>query len=225
MIKPDAFNEYVSAKRAGKRYLKIHSRDGFNGHLPNLETLLINKKIVGEATLGSYDIPLNKIVGTCTCGRGNDYSGSFMPLLTAKSEFAQKWEYVYSHQVSDGISEPIKTYEYMGEFFVSEGNKRVSVMNHVDAISIYGDVTRLIPLRTDDYETSVYYEKLDYDLKGFWYTSMNFTKRGDFEGLVAHATKFADKTEAIKQKELRYWLPQIFREFDYKFNALFRTFL
>ena len=52
---------------------------------------------------------------------------------------------------------------------------------------------------------------------------MNFTKRGAFEGLVAHATKFADKTEAIKQKELKYWLPQIFREFDYKFNALFKN--
>ena len=50
----------------------------------------------------------------------------------------------------EGIREPIKAYEFMNKFYVEEGNKRVSVLKFFDAVSIPGNVTRIVPPRTEE---------------------------------------------------------------------------
>ena len=75
-----------------------------------------------------------------------------MPLLPEKSEFAAKWSMVFDYQIKEGIHDPIVAFEYMNQFYVQEGNKRVSVMKFLGAYSISGSVTRLIPKRTEDKE-------------------------------------------------------------------------
>ena len=40
---------------------------------------------------------------------------------------------------------PIVAYEFMNQYYVQEGNKRVSVLKYVGAFSITASVTRLIP--------------------------------------------------------------------------------
>ena len=49
-----------------------------------------------------------------------------MPLLGLKTEFATKWINLCVSHVDEGIRDPITCYEYMGRFYVQEGNKRVS---------------------------------------------------------------------------------------------------
>ena len=53
----------------------------------------------------------------------------------------------------------------MNHFYVVEGNKRVSVMKYVDAVSIPGNVTRIIPQKNDSKESTIYYEFWDFDLR------------------------------------------------------------
>ena len=50
----------------------------------------------------------------------------------------------------------------MNKFYVEEGNKRVSVMKFFDAVSIPGEVIRIIPRPTEEKENKIYYEFLDF---------------------------------------------------------------
>ena len=50
------------------------------------------------------------------------------------TEFAAKWAGLCAAHLSDeGIRDPIKCYEYLGNFYVQEGNKRVSVLKSYEA--------------------------------------------------------------------------------------------
>ena len=57
-----------------------------------------------------------------------------------------------------GIQDPIRCYEYMGRFYVQEGNKRVSILKSYNAPTIPGNVTRVIPEYSSDTEVRIYYE-------------------------------------------------------------------
>ena len=68
-----------------------------------------------------------------------------MPILDPNSEFASKWMTLCTAQQEEGITDPIIAYEYMNKFYVLEGNKRVSVLKYYDAVSVMGQVTRILP--------------------------------------------------------------------------------
>ena len=73
-----------------------------------------------------------------------------MPILAEDTEFASKWSNLSDSHVEEGIRDPIKAYEYMNRFYVEEGNKRVSVMKFFGVVSILGNVTRIVPKRTEE---------------------------------------------------------------------------
>lgn len=81
-----------------------------------------------------------------------------MPLLGEKTEFATKWIALYDSHMDVGIHDPISTYEFLGKFYVQEGNKRVSVMKAVGAFSIPGTVIRVIPKPSEDPKIKIYYD-------------------------------------------------------------------
>ena len=119
-------------------------------------------EIASTVSLGTMDIPLSRLVGTKTEDRTNAFADNFMPLLPEKSEFAAKWAMLYDYQIDEGIQDPIVAFEYMNQFYVQEGNKRVSVLKFLGAYSILGTVTRLIPKRTEEKENKIYFEFLDF---------------------------------------------------------------
>lgn len=105
-----------------------------------------------------------------------------MPILRESTEFAEKWAELSTRHIEEGIREPIKAYEYMNQFYIEEGNKRVSVMKYFGAVSILGNVTRIIPKRTEDKENKIYYEFMDfYQLAPINY--IWFSKEGSFAKL------------------------------------------
>lgn len=107
-------------------------------------------------------IPIEQIVGTKSVGRSNSFAGNFMPILPESSEFAYKWMSLSKSHVKEGIHDPIKAYEYMNRFYVAEGNKRVSVMKYFGAVSIPGEVIRIVPKQTEEKENKIYYEFLEF---------------------------------------------------------------
>lgn len=157
-----AINDYTAALKKGKRNYQTALAKGAYPYLPALDDILSYTEVTASVSLGLMDIPLSRIVGTKTAGRTNAFAGNFMPLLPEKSEFAAKWASLYNHQVDDGIRDPIVAFEFMHRFYVQEGNKRVSVMKFLDAYSIPGTVTRIIPKKTDDKENRLYYEFMDF---------------------------------------------------------------
>ncbi len=172
----------VEAVEAYEKALKLGKKEGVC--VASLEEILAEKheQIVGEVPLGLVQIPIDLIAGTKTDGRSTALSKSFYPLLSDNSEFGRKWKSLYIAHVEEGIREPIKAYEYMNKFYVQEGNKRVSVLKYFGAVSVPGNVIRLIPRRTNDPENVMYYEFMEfYELSGINY--IWFTKPGSFARL------------------------------------------
>ena len=102
------------------------------------------------------------MVGTKTAERSSSFASNFMPLCRNGPNLGLNGHPFTEYQVEEGIQEPVVAYEFMNQFYVQEGNKRVSVMKYLGAYSIPGSVTRLIPKRTDDKENRLYYEFLDF---------------------------------------------------------------
>ena len=52
---------------------------------------------------------------------------------------------MYQSHLQEGIREPVIAYEFMHQFYIQEGNKRVSVLKYEGADSVLANVVRLIP--------------------------------------------------------------------------------
>lgn len=187
-----ATTDYITALKQGRRSYQSALTKGEYPYLPVLDDLLSYTEVASIDNLGIIDIPLSKIIGTKTAGRTNAFANNFMPLLPEGSEFSMKWSSLYDHQVSDGIRDPIVAYEFMGQFYVQEGNKRVSVMKYLKTYSIPGTVTRLVPRKSDDKENQLYYEFLE-----FYEVSQSydvwFTKEGSYKKLLKLMGKKEDE--------------------------------
>ncbi len=189
---------YQQARKLGRKFLSEHGKNEAKGYLPVLEDRIRGVEIVGEINLGYHEIPLKKIIGTRTAGRSNSFAGNFMPLLADDTEFALKWQAVYSSQLREGIREHIKVYEYMNRYYVQEGNKRVSILNFVGAASVYANVIRLLPERDEsNLEISIYYEFMDYDRR-MYFDNLWFSKRGNFTRLVKAAEDYLAAHPEVK---------------------------
>ena len=154
--------DYLKAKKMGERAYRRALFRGQYPYLPSLEEMVSGIDRYPEISLGLADIPLDMIVGTRTKGRQNAFASNFMPLMEEKSEFALKWSRLFDSQVEEGIREPIKVYEFMNRFYVEEGNKRVSVMQYLGAVTIPANVIRIRPPRNDTEQSRIYYEFLDF---------------------------------------------------------------
>ena len=155
-------SDYEKARREGERAYRRAVASGQYPYLPALDSMGqdIDKMAVRE--LGVKEIPLNMIAGTRTVGRQNAFACNFMPITEPGSEFAHKWSTLYDSALEVGIREPIKVYEYMNKFYVEEGNKRVSVSKFIGYVSIPGNVIRILPPKTDDPGSRIYYEYIDF---------------------------------------------------------------
>ncbi len=175
-------DDYAKAVKLGKKDYQMRMLRGVKPTLEVLDDILPEKGTYAERPLGMVQIPIDLIVGTKNAGRSNSFSGNFMPILREGTEFAAKWSGLSTSHLEEGIHTPIKAYEYMNKFYVEEGNKRVSVMKYFEADSIRGEVTRIIPPRTQDKENKIYYEFLDfYQLAPIHY--IWFSQEGNFAKL------------------------------------------
>ncbi len=169
--------EYGKARKKAQKVYRSQLLRGTYPYLQALDDIVSFAEIVSETELGLIEIPLDAVVGTKTAGRKQAFASNFMPLLEDSTEFAYKWISLYQAHISEGIRDPIIAVEFMNRFYVVEGNKRVSVLKYVDAVSVQAYVTRLLPQKSDSRENRIYYEFLDfYKLSEVNY--LNFSQEG-----------------------------------------------
>ncbi len=191
--------DYSKAFKLGKKDYQARMLRGVKPILQVLDDILPERGSYSEASLGLVQIPIDQIVGTKTVARSSSFAGNFMPILRETSEFAAKWAMLSDVHVEEGIREPIKAYEYMHKFYVAEGNKRVSVMKYFGAVSIVGNVTRIVPKRNGEKENKIYHEFLDfYQLAPINY--LWFTQEGNYAKLQEAVGK--EPGEAWAEEEL-----------------------
>ena len=187
-----AIDEYALALRKGQKESRERTALGLNPHPKVLDEILPSNFSGMVQDVGLLEIPAQRIIGTKTAGRITAFSASFRPLLSAKTEFANKWMHLcQAHLGETGIQDPILCYEYLGDFYVQEGNKRVSVLRHFDALRIPSIVKRVVPPVSEEPRIRAYYEFLDFFKVSKLYT-VQFRRPGDYARLLNHLGKRAD---------------------------------
>lgn len=153
---------YRKARAIGRRQVRDDIAKGIYPYLPALDAMVDDIATMHELPIGLMEIRRELIMGTRTRGRQSVFSRSFMPLADSNSEFAEKWSALFQSQLDEGIRDPIKVYEYLQRFYVLEGNKRCSVLKFLHMPTIQAEVTRILPHRSDDLESRLYFEFLDF---------------------------------------------------------------
>ena len=181
----EAVNQYLAAQRLGKKYYNACVAKGVSPYPQVLNELVEDASTSDTIKVGLVDIPADRIVGTWTDGRKAAFAGNFMPLLDVNTEFGSKWvNLCEAHLGERGITDPITCIEYLGNFYVQEGNKRVSVLKSYDSPSIPGIVTRLLPASSDDPKVKLYQEFLKFYKASKTYL-ITFSQSGSYAKLQA----------------------------------------
>lgn len=208
MSRQEAAAQYQEALKLGRRTYKDRVLRGQYPYPQVLDEILDDAMTAGQVDMGLLEIPSDRIVGTKTQGRRDAFAADFMPLMPADSEFAAKWITLCAAHLSDeGIREPVRCFEYLGRFYVQEGNKRVSVLKSYDAPSIHAYVTRIVPAWSEDARIRAYYDFMHaYQLTGLYQVS--FSRVGGFAKLQAALGREPEQvwTEAEQRSFLTgYW--------------------
>lgn len=212
MTTQDARDEYVRALRLGQKEFKERSMAGKDPYPAVLDDILEGQAQGGVANIPLLEIPVEHIVGVKSQGRVSAFTAGFLPLLNPDSEFGLKWQHLcMAHLGTEGIRDPIICFEYLGKFYVQEGNKRVSVLKYFGAARIPGSVTRILPVRSDEPRIQAYYEFLDFYKSAKVY-DVQFRHPGDYAKLLAYLGK--EPGEEWTEREQRTFTAyfQYFRE-------------
>ena len=181
-VSTEAYGQYHYALKAGRKNVRKRRRQNLSIHPAVLEDV-VNISECSKQKLGDIDVPAHLIVGTSTRARALAFSSDFMPILKDSTEFSAKWCQVCRYHLSDaGINESPTAYEYLGKFYILEGNKRVSVLKSYGAYQITLNVTRLLPPKSNRPEILRYYEFLDFYKNSQLY-QFQFSKSGQYSRL------------------------------------------
>ena len=196
----EAKEAYYAALRRGQKEYRALLAAGKEPHPAVLDQIL-DSSTASTQVVGLVEIPSERIVGTRSAGRITTFSASFLPLAKHTSEFALKWmNLCMAHLGEAGIRDPITCYEYLGNFYVEEGNKRVSVLRCFDAPRIPAMVTRILPERSEEPRIKAYYEFLDFYKVTRLY-AIQFRRPGDYGKLLAQLGK--EPSEVWTESERR----------------------
>jgi hypothetical protein len=105
-----------------------------------------------QGTLRAYNrvrrgirvVDLQKIVGSV--GRSRDFDNSFMPLRAAAGE---RWKRVDLAFYRDQALPPVSLYKLGDDYFVEDGNHRISVARYHGLPDVEADVTELRPAHAE----------------------------------------------------------------------------
>ena len=153
---------YLQAHKKAQKEVHTLQARGEETTPPVLSLLAPGLNRLTQVSLGIMTIPLDRVAGTATIGRTTAFSRSFLPLLDPSSEFASKWSLLYDDVELNGLRDPVTAYEYYNQFYIIEGNKRVSVSRMLDAVHIEAHVTRVLPEPEDSVRYRVYQEFLQF---------------------------------------------------------------
>ena len=189
MHSQNAIEAYTKAVKQAQKEIKELTAAGKSPYPQVLDEILPTLASDIYQDVGMVEIPANRIVGTKTAGRITAFNANFLPLLDMDTEFATKWMNLCDAHLSDeGIREPILCYEYLGNFYVQEGNKRVSVLRTFEAPKIPGNVRRVLPQRNDDPRIQAYFEFLEFYKDAGTY-EVQYRLPGQYAKLMAHLGK------------------------------------
>ena len=188
MYRQEAREEYTQALRLAQRELKALTAAGKDPYPEVLDDVLKGIKTESVVDIGIVEIPMELVVGIRSAGRTSAFTAGFRPLLPVDTEFASKWINLCAAHLEDGIRDPVLCYEYLGRFYLQEGNKRFSVLKHMGAPRITGQVLRVLPPVSEEPRIRAYQEFLEF-YKSAGIYEVQFRRPGDYAELLSRLGK------------------------------------
>lgn len=191
-----------------------------NPHLTVLEELIQDVEIVAKPDLGLITIQMDQIAGTDTEARSNAFSPSYLPMLDVNSEFASKYIALHTSCEEEGLREPIIGFEYLGKYYIREGNKRVSVSKQLGLQEIDGVITRMVPKKSDDPEVILNYEYIDFYEKTKGINFLYFSKASQFDNFFEMVAGDAESFTTEQKENVYSSFIRFKKEFEKKQKSL-----
>lgn len=211
MYLQEAKEEYTRALRLGQKEYKERSMAGKDPYPVVLDEILGDTSQESVQIVPLTEIPVEQIVGIKSRGRISAFTQGFLPLLEADSEFAAKWVNLCAAHLSEGIRDPILCFEYLGNFYVQEGNKRLSVLKYFGAARIPSVVHRILPAPSQEPRIRAYYEFLEF-YKSAGIYEVQFRRPGDYAKLLASLGKEPGEEWTDREKKTFTAYFQYFKE-------------
>ncbi len=183
------YDEYDRARKRGLKEAALRRSRGESGLLPVLDSKREENGVLAVIAQPMRAVSLNRVIGTYQQSRASSFAPNFMPLLPPDTEFANKWINVCDWHLESGIHGPIRVYEYLWKYYVSEGNKRVSVLKYFEASDIEAEIVRLVP-QWDEADPAV--ER--------YYTFLAYSKKGVFSDIELSDARKYDRLFRIEQR-------------------------
>lgn len=152
---------FDEAEEAYKKFLK--SSKGFLGlkKRSNLKSFIeIQKKenAYNSVHLGIKEVPLDKIIGSVE--KYTDFDKNFAP---KNNVVKQRWINIYVGYIGESMLPPVILYKIKDNYYVYDGNHRISVAKFLNFASIEAEVEEFLPSKnsTDEiiYRESMIFEK------------------------------------------------------------------
>ncbi|MCR5540964.1 MAG: BMP family ABC transporter substrate-binding protein [Ruminococcus sp.] len=155
-------SDYKEAKKLAEEAVAEAKRNNISPYLPVLDSNEEINNSLKIVKLGLMELPVDRIIGNKEQSRNNAFANNFMPLLEESSEFAIKWWKLFDSFLEEGIRNAIIVYEYMNDYYVQEGNKRVSVSKYGGMEFILAEVRRIVHEKKDTKKYKAYAEYMDF---------------------------------------------------------------
>lgn len=212
-----AIEEYLDALKQGQKEVRDAQSLGKALHPLVLDEIIGEQNDLTVYDIGTIEIPAERVVGVKSAGRISAFSPSFLPLLTPDSEFGMKWVSLCQAHLSDtGLRDPILCYEYLGNFYIQEGNKRFSVLRWFGAPRVPSQVKRILPPMSNDPRIKAYYEFLEFYRSSKLYC-VQFRRPGEYAKLLGYLGK---EPNTVWTEDERRTFNAYFHYFQDAFKAL-----
>jgi hypothetical protein len=137
------FSRALRKARLRRLVLRLRGKPTTRGTSPSFEEAQGTLRAYNRVRRGIRAVDLEKIVGSV--GRSRDFDNSFMPLRAAAGE---RWKRVDLAFYRDQALGPVSLYKVGDEYFVEDGNHRISVARYHGLPDVEADVTELWPIST-----------------------------------------------------------------------------
>ena len=203
LLSGGAMSENLNSNQAMEDFSRAKRRARFNSFFNTLQwknsdllSLYEVTKIIKprkETYLGMQTIPVDKIIGSE--GRYRDFSSAFFP---KKEMLKSRWTSIDMARLEDVILPPISVYSLGGNYFVRDGNHRVSVSKSMGVEFIDAEVVELdsqielepgmtlkqIKARAVEYERKMFMNQ--YNPTYLPMDEIRFTAPGSYPEMVNH---------------------------------------
>jgi hypothetical protein len=139
------FGRALRTARLRRLVLRLRGKSTARSISPSFDEVRGSLRAYNQVRRGIRVVELDKIVGSV--GRSRDFDRSFMPLRAAAGE---RWKRVDLAFYRDQALPPVSLYKLGDDYFVEDGNHRISVARYHGVPDVEADVTELWPARVEN---------------------------------------------------------------------------